>query len=79
MKVQYLGRTLGEASGCDGDPGEDWWFYHFKPAPTINLPRCTYLQIEDSTGLFHAQDGDGNTITSYDIIETLRLVPKDET
>ena len=77
MKVKYLGRTLGEASSWAAAPGEVWWYYDFKPAARVNLPECRYLQIDDVTGTISTQEAYGNTLGSYDTIETLRLIPKD--
>lgn len=77
IKVQYLGRTLGEASGWDGNLGEVWWFYNFKPASGVNISECECLQIDDLVGVIYTQDHVGNNINSFDTIETMRLIRKD--
>ena len=77
MKLQFLGRTLGTASGWDGDLGETWWVYDFVPIASINNLACECFQLDEMTSTFHTQDKEGNTIHRYDMVQILQGIPKD--
>ena len=72
MYVVWLGKTLGTASGWDGDPGESWWAYDFKPAEGVELPECQSLQFEESNGKVRAQDSEGNDLHVWTVVWTLQ-------
>jgi hypothetical protein len=67
MKVTFLGRDLGKASGWDGDLGECWWVYDFTPNAECTLPACKCLQFDEAKGEIHAQDNEGNSIEAWQI------------
>lgn len=76
MNVQYLARELGTASGWNGDPGECIWFYDFEPKPGVPIQACPTFLIDEGEGNFDCQDGGGTSLSTLDIIETLRQIPK---
>lgn len=76
--VKFLGRKIGTAEDWDGDPGEAIWFYNFIPSIKALHPCATFM-IDEAHGNFIAEDKDGNTLGTWDIIDTLRTVRKDHT
>ena len=72
IDIVWLGKTLGTASGWDGEPGESWWAYDFKPSEGVELPECPSLQFEESSGKVIAQDSEGNDLHVWTVIWTLQ-------
>jgi hypothetical protein len=64
--VTILGRTLGTASGWDGDPGECIVLYDFEPLTGIDLPKgdLTFDEVNDTLGPHNA-------------VEFLSTIPRD--
>jgi len=76
MDVTWLGRTLGTASGWDGDPGDCWWVYDFQSLPGDPMQvTCSCLQFNETEGTIEAQDNEGNAMQTWQIDWTLREVP----
>jgi len=75
LEVNILGRNLGTASGWDGEPGENIWFYDFEPVDDIDLPKCT-LSIDFTKGEIGAQDDEGLVQLPLDIVSFLNGVAK---
>lgn len=76
INVKLLGRTLGTASGWDGDPGEQIWFEDFLPKEGLALPtgQLGYSALEGLIGLTYE---DGAFKEAFDVVSFLHGVPRD--
>ena len=73
MKVSFLGKDLGEASGWDGDLGECWWVYDFTPTGECEIEACSLLQFNEQEGKIETQDKEGNALKEWKISWQLEL------
>lgn len=67
IEVKFLGKLLGTASGWDGDPGEHWWVYDFKPNEGCKLCACAQLYFNEIKGVVTAENERNAIILTCDI------------
>lgn len=78
MEFTFLGRVLGTFTGWDGDLGDSWHIYNFKPIPalknTLGFTTVDCFGINETKGLFELYDNEGNVTQSWDIIKILSTI-----
>lgn len=73
MNVEYLGTSIGTASGWDGDPGQYVQFYDFVPnIAQPHLQSCECLAINEAQGTIEEMDRDGLVTNTYMITWEVR-------
>lgn len=75
-ELKILGRIVGTFDGWDGDPGDQVWFYNFKPNENVKIPACECLYYEETEGYIKCGTSDGQITNTFDIIELLSSIPR---
>ncbi len=78
IDVTILGRTIGTASGYDGDPGEWVCYYDFEPKAGIDLPKGD-LAVNEITGTIGLSNEEtGEPFDGQDIVLVLFNIPRNK-
>ena len=78
LTITILGRTIGTASGWDGDPGQWVSYYDFMPYAGIDLP-IGDLTVDDENGIVGLSNPEtGEFFEPQDIVSLLQNIPRDK-
>lgn len=76
--VIVLGRRLGTSSGWD--QVDDWafTFSDFKPTAGVDVPDCKCLFVALDSGFIAAENEEGATLATGDLVQLCVTLPKHE-
>jgi len=78
ITVSVLGRTIGTATGWDGDPSGWTCYYDFEPKSGIDLP-IGDLYLNDNNGTIGLSNEEtGEPLNAQDVVTVLSAIPRDK-